>query len=60
MPDKPAKEELKSPKVNVVPTADGRVRIEFEIDDLVRRLLPGGIHALGHCGGCNGCTGCKH
>ena len=38
-------------------TEDDRLRIEFNIQDLVKRLLPG--VAVAHCGGCNGCMGCS-
>ncbi len=34
------------------------IQLEFQIDDLIRRLLP--VQAAGHCGGCNGCGGCSH
>lgn len=38
-------------------TADDRLRVEFSIQDLIKRLQPGS--AAGHCGGCNGCMGCS-
>jgi hypothetical protein len=37
-----------------------RVQVEFQMDDLIQRLLPGLSPDVGHCSGCNGCTGCKH
>lgn len=39
-------------------TGDDHLIVEFRIDDLVKRLLPGGVSASS-CGGCNGCTGCS-
>jgi hypothetical protein len=48
--------ELELAKVRV--TGDQRLLVEFKIDDLIRKLAPGGL-ALGHCGGCNGCMGCS-
>jgi hypothetical protein len=48
--------ELELAKVRV--TGDQRLLVEFKIDDLIRKLVPGGV-ALGHCGGCNGCMGCS-
>jgi hypothetical protein len=48
--------ELELAKVRV--TGDKRLLVEFKIDDLIRKLVPGGI-AQGHCGGCNGCMGCS-
>ena len=35
-----------------------RVQVEFRIDDLIKRLTPGGLAATS-CGGCNGCSGCS-
>ena len=34
------------------------VQVEFRIEDLVRRVMPGA--ALSHCNGCYGCSGCNH
>ena len=48
--------ELERAKVRL--TGDKRLLVEFKIDDLVRKLIPGGV-AQGHCGGCNGCMGCS-
>lgn len=45
-----------TPKITAVP--GNKVQVEFQIDDLIRRLLP--VQAAGHCGGCNGCSGCSH
>jgi len=39
-------------------TPDDRLRVEFRIEDLVKKLIPGGS-AASHCGGCNGCSGCN-
>lgn len=52
--------EMKARKLaetDVSVTPDERLRVEFRIDDLVRKLAPGG--ALSSCGGCNGCSGCS-
>lgn len=38
-------------------TSDNRLQVEFKIQDLIRKLVPGGAVAS-HCGGCTGCTGC--
>ncbi len=39
--------------------ADGeRLQVEFRIDDLVRKLIPGGLVASS-CDGCHGCSGCS-
>ncbi len=35
-----------------------RLQIEFRIDDLVRKLVPGGSVATS-CSGCHGCSGCS-
>ena len=47
--------ELDAAKVRV--TTDQRLVVEFRIQDLVRKLIPGS--AVAHCGGCNGCMGCS-
>jgi hypothetical protein len=44
------------PKVEV--TAGTVVQVEFRIEDLVRRLMPG--IGMSHCAGCWGCSGCSH
>jgi hypothetical protein len=38
-------------------TGEEHLRIEFNIQDLIKRLLPGS--AVGHCGGCDACMGCS-
>jgi hypothetical protein len=48
--------ELTSAKVHV--SGANRLRVEFKIDDLVKRLLPGN-EAADSCGGCRGCMGCS-
>jgi hypothetical protein len=35
-----------------------RLQVEFRIDDLVRRLIPG-AGVASHCSGCHGCSGCS-
>jgi len=48
--------ELEQTKVHV--TEDNRLRVEFNIKDLVRKLAPGGA-LESSCGGCRGCMGCS-
>jgi hypothetical protein len=47
--------ELEQARVHV--TTDNRLRVEFRIQDLIKKLIPGGDLAT-HCGGCKGCMGC--
>ena len=47
---------LESAKVKV--TKDNTLQVEFNVEDLVKRLMPGGLVASS-CGGCNGCSGCS-
>jgi len=49
--------ELQDARVHV--TGEDRLRVEFRIDELVKKLIPGGALASS-CGGCRGCTGCSH
>jgi hypothetical protein len=46
------------PDATVTMTGEDRMTVEFRINDLVRRLVPGAELAA-HCGGCNGCSGCS-
>jgi hypothetical protein len=48
--------ELKDAKVRI--SGADRLQVEFKIDDLVRKLLPGSDVA-GACGSCRGCSGCS-
>lgn len=48
--------ELENAKVRLA--GDNRLRVEFRINDLIKRLMPGGL-ADSSCGGCNGCSGCS-
>jgi hypothetical protein len=49
--------ELKDAQVSV--TGNNRLQVEFRIDDLLKKLLPGVLRSDANCGGCNGCTGCS-
>ena len=42
----------------VAVSENDRLVVEFRIEDLIKRLIPGGGLAS-HCGGCNGCMGCS-
>jgi hypothetical protein len=44
-------------EARVLLTGDERLRVEFSIQDLIKRLQPGS--SVAHCGGCNGCMGCS-
>ena len=48
--------EIDSAKVTL--SGNDRLVIDFRIQDLVKRLIPGGGLASS-CGGCNGCMGCS-
>jgi hypothetical protein len=48
--------ELAETKVHV--TSDKHLQIEFRIDDLIRKLVPG-YNPVANCGGCHGCMGCS-
>lgn len=48
--------ELKDTTVNI--TSDHKLQVEFRIDDLITKLMPG-VVADENCGGCNGCSGCS-
>jgi len=48
--------DLKDARVQVA--GNDKLRVEFKIDDLVKKLLPGG-EAASSCGGCRGCMGCS-
>lgn len=52
------KQGSKIEKATVVLKGDDTLQVEFEIEDLVRRLMPPGDIAA-HCGGCDGCAGCS-
>jgi hypothetical protein len=52
-------ESVQQQRLKISGAGGDRVQIEFQIDDLVRRLIPG-IQSIGHCGGCDACSGCKH
>jgi hypothetical protein len=61
-PEKPQRvtrvSELQDTKVNI--TSDARIQIEFRIDDLIKRVTPGGFNpGVANCGGCHGCMGCS-
>lgn len=53
-------------KVTVKAAGDGKIQIEFQIDELIRRLVTPsarGSRSRGEtasCGGCHGCHGCEH
>ena len=47
--------ELPNAKVHI--TEGNRMRVEFKIDDLIKKLLPS-VEGPGSCGGCRGCMGC--
>jgi len=48
--------ELRDARVVVTP--DNRLQVEFRIDELVKKLVPGGgIGPVANCGGCHGCMG---
>lgn len=47
------------PDAHVKVTSDERLKVEFRIDDLVNKLIPGGIGPVANCGGCHGCSGCS-
>ena len=49
-----------TPAIKVASVAGTKVQLEFQVDELVRRLLPGSTVSAAHCGGCNGCGGCSH
>lgn len=49
--------EIENAKVSV--SADNRLQVEFRINELVKKLIPGGSVASS-CGGCGGCMGCGH
>jgi hypothetical protein len=44
------------PEARVALTGDKKLQVEFNIQDLVTRLMPS---AESHCSGCLGCMGCK-
>jgi hypothetical protein len=48
--------ELEQAKVHL--TDDNRLRVEFNIKELVRKLAGGGA-VESNCGGCRGCMGCS-
>ncbi|KYF55845.1 hypothetical protein BE08_04985 [Sorangium cellulosum] len=48
--------ELSGTTVRV--TKDHALQVEFQVEDLIKKLIPGGI-AASSCGGCNGCSGCS-
>ena len=49
--------ELQGTRVNV--TSDNRLQVEFVIDDLLKKIMPGGLGPVANCGGCHGCSGCS-
>ena len=61
-------DKLRNPKLDMAPSEslEGQVQgdddqqnqIEFRIDDIAKKLVPGDV-AAGSCGGCHGCTGCS-
>ncbi len=59
-PDQPEITPTRASNVRVSQLEGNRVQVEFQIDDLISRLLHRGSSAAGHCGGCNGCGGCSH
>jgi len=48
---------LEGAKVSITP--DNRLHVEFKINELVKKLVPGGALSSS-CGGCGGCMGCGH
>jgi hypothetical protein len=48
---------LDGAKVSV--TSDHRLHVEFKINELIKKLVPGGALSSS-CGGCGGCSGCGH
>jgi hypothetical protein len=48
--------EIEDARVHIV-SAD-KMAVEFQIKDLVRRLMPES-DLISFCGGCNGCMGCS-
>jgi hypothetical protein len=48
---------LEGAKVSVSP--DNRLHVEFRINELIKKLMPGGALSSS-CGGCGGCMGCGH
>lgn len=49
--------QIEGAKVSV--SGNNRLQVEFRINELVKRLIPGGSVASS-CGGCGGCMGCGH
>jgi hypothetical protein len=49
--------ELSDTTVNI--SSDSRLIVEFRIDDLIKKLAPGGFSPVANCGGCHGCSGCS-
>jgi hypothetical protein len=47
--------ELEDARVHI--TRDNKLRVEFRVNELIRKLVPGGSLAS-QCGGCQGCMGC--
>ena len=45
-------------QASVKVTTDNHLQVEFQIDELIQRLIPAGSVAA-HCSGCNGCMGCS-
>ena len=39
--------------------SDEKIKIQFTMEDLVKRLGPGIGNPVASCGGCNGCSGCS-
>jgi hypothetical protein len=48
---------LEGAKVSVSP--ENRLIVEFRINELIKKFVPGGAVASS-CGGCGGCMGCGH
>jgi hypothetical protein len=49
--------DLENAEVKV--TADSRLQVEFQIDDLISKLHSGGRVSDASCSGCYGCSGCS-
>jgi hypothetical protein len=49
--------QIEGAKVRVSP--DNKLQVEFRINDLIKKLIPGGALSSS-CGGCGGCMGCGH
>jgi hypothetical protein len=49
----------KMENATVAVSPDNKLQVEFRINDLIKKLVPGGALSSS-CGGCGGCMGCGH